>query len=70
MLFQTMSFYRVSLGGNDTLDLGLSFLSFSEWFNLQALLVEGGNGNDASLWSQARIIRALPVSSHSNLGTM
>jgi hypothetical protein len=65
-----MSLHRVSLGGDDTLDLGLSFLSFSEGFNLPALLVEGGNGTDTSLWSQVRIIRALPVSSHSNSGTM
>jgi hypothetical protein len=58
------------LGGGDTLDLGLSFLSFREGFNLSVLLAEGGNGTDASLWSQVMIIRALPVSSHSNLGTM
>ena len=42
-----MSFYRVSLGGDGTLDLGLFFLSFREGVNLPALLVEGDNGIDS-----------------------
>ena len=46
-----MGLHRVSLGDDDTLDIGLSFLSFGEGFNLPTLLVEGGNGTDASLWS-------------------
>jgi hypothetical protein len=65
-----MGLHRVSLGGDDTLDIGLTFLSFGEGFNLPAWLVEGGNGTDVSLWLQVRIIRTLPVSAHNNLDTM